>query len=67
MDANFSFLENWKFYLGIALVFALSIFITVKIVRNKISVNKNITATDGSIAVDGGINAPVTMKKTEKK
>lgn len=64
MDANFSFLENWKLLLGI--FFFITLFITIKFVRKKTVITKNISAKDGSVATDGGVNAPITINKTQK-
>lgn len=64
MDANFSFLENWKLFLGI--FFFIALFITIKFVRNKKVVTKNISAKDGSVATDGGVNAPITINNSKK-
>lgn len=66
MDVNFSLLENWKVLLGLALVVAISVAITIKFVRNKVRINKKISAKDGSVAVDGGVHAPININSSKK-
>lgn len=67
MDANFSILENWKLILGVVVFFTFCIFITIKFVKNNVKTKKVIKATNGSVAADGGIHAPININSNNKK
>lgn len=67
MDVNFAFLENWKFLSGIAALFTIGIFLTIKIVRNQVKIKKVIKADNGSLANEGDINAPINIGSNKIK
>jgi hypothetical protein len=61
---NFSLAENPELIIGAALVLCVTLFISIKFIRNR---NINVNADNGSAAVNGENKGNITINQNKEK